>query len=312
MSRNAYFKILSLDGGGVRGIFSARVLDLMNRNLNIDVHKAFDLVVGTSTGSIVAAAVATGYDLSKLVEDYESQAPEIFRRKNLLSIFHLKSKYDAGVLENFLQDSFGEIRLGDIEVPLMINATNVSTGRVQVFKSSYQKRRRGGDYFRDGEIPLYKAVLASCSAPTYFDPAKVSDDLVCDGGLWANTPELVAYTEAISNFQRTPENMRILSIGTGNASQFYSSSSWRGLLKDWWGFLTGWKREKIVDFVMLSQSQYAKNCLNLIMPDGVMRINPEIEKWRLDDCGSMPTLKSLASSEVTNSGEAIKKFLRYR
>ena len=62
---------------------------------------------------------------------------------------------------------------------------------------------------------------------------------------------------------------------------------------------------------MLSQSQYAKNCMNLIMPDGVMRINPEIDKWRLDDCGSMPTLKSLASSEVMNSGEAIKKFLQY-
>ena len=312
MNRDGYFRMLSLDGGGVRGIFSARVLDLMNRSLDIDVNNnTFDLMVGTSTGSIVAAAVATGYDLSKLVEDYESHASEIFRR-NLLSGFHLKSKYDAGVLENFLRDRFGEIRLGDIEVPLMINATNVSTGRVQVFKSSYQKKRRGGDYFRDGEVPLYKAVLASCSAPTYFDPADISGDLVCDGGLWANNPELVAYTEAVSNFQQTPDNMRILSIGTGKTNQFYSSSSWRGLLTDWWGLLTGWKREKIVDFVMLTQSQYAENCLNLIMPDGVMRINPEIEKWKLDDCGSIPTLKSLALSEVTNSGEAIKRFLRYK
>ena len=60
MSKNRYFKMLSLDGGGVRGIFSARVLDLMNRNLDIDVHNAFDLVVGTSTGSIIAAACGDG------------------------------------------------------------------------------------------------------------------------------------------------------------------------------------------------------------------------------------------------------------
>ena len=311
MNKDGHFRILSLDGGGVRGIFSARVLDLMNGNLNIDVYNTFDLVVGTSTGSIVAAAVATGRDLSELVEDYESRAPEIFGRRNLLSRIHLKSKYDAGVLEKFLRDRFGKIRLGDIETPLMINATNVSTGRVQVFKSSYQKRRRAGDYFRDGEVPLYKAVLASCSAPTYFDPASVSGDLVCDGGLWANNPALVAYTEAIRNFQRKPENMRILSIGTGKVSQFYSRSSWRGLLKDWWGLFTGWKGKKIVDFVMLGQSQYAENCLNLIMPEGVMRINPEIEKWKLDDCESIPTLKSLALFEVTNSGEKIKRFLQY-
>ena len=300
--KSKFFKILSLDGGGIRGIFSARVLDLMNDKLGIDIYNTFDLLVGTSTGGIVAAAVATRYNLSKLVEDYEHYAPRIFKRRFSLKGL-LRSRYDNKILEDLLRDSFGEISLGDIKTPLIINATNVSTGKVHVFKSSYQEDRRSGDYFRDGDVPLYKAVLASCSAPVYFDPVEIEGDLICDGGLWANNPAVVGYVDAVRNFNRTPENMRILSIGTGNTRQFYLPSYM-------WGLVTGWKKEKIVSFAMLNQTQYAENCLNLIMPENILRINPEIESWELDDYEVLPTLKSLASQEVTNRGELIKGFLR--
>lgn len=297
-----FFKILSLDGGGVRGIFSARVLDLMNRNLGIDICNTFDLLVGTSTGSIVATAVAIRYDLSKLVQDYERYAPRMFKQRLSLCGF-LRSKYEGKILEELLHNSFGETTLGDIKTPLIINATNVSTGKVHVFKSSYQEDIRGGNYFRDGHVPLYRAVLASCSAPVYFDPVEISGDLICDGGLWANNPAVVGYVDAIRNFNKTPENTRILSIGTGDTRHFYLPSRM-------WGLVTGWKREKIVSFAMLSQTEYAENCLNLIMPENIFRINPEIENWKLDDYGVLPTLKSLALREVTKRGEQIKRFLQ--
>ena len=300
--KNGSFKILSLDGGGVRGIFSAQVLNSINDKLGINTCNTFNLLVGTSTGSIVAAAVAIGYDLSKLVQDYECYAPRIFKQRFSLRGY-LRSRYDSKILGNFLHESFKETTLGDIKTPLIINATNVSTGKVHVFKSSYQEERRGGDYVRDGDVPLYKAVLASCSAPTYFDPVKISDDLVCDGGLWANNPALVGYVDAINNFNETPAKMKILSIGTGNTRQFYLPSYM-------WGLVTGWKREQIVSLVMLSQTQYAENCLDLIMPENVLRINPEIGNWKLDDYRVLPTLKSLASQEVTNRGELIKGFLQ--
>lgn len=300
--KSGSFKILSLDGGGVRGIFSAQVLKSINDRLGIDTYNVFDLLVGTSTGSIVAAAIAIRYDLSKLIQDYTCYAPEIFKRRFSLR-GSLRSRYDNKVLEYLLRDSFEEITLGDIKTPLIINATNVSTGKVHVFKSSYQEERRGGDYVRDGDVPLYKAVLASCSAPSYFDPVEISDDLVCDGGLWANNPALVGYVDAISNFDKTPADMKILSVGTGNTRQFYLSSTK-------WGLATGWKGAKIVSFAMLSQTQYAENCLGLIMPENVLRINPEIENWSLDDHEVLPILKSLASQEVTNRGKMIKEFLQ--
>lgn len=297
-----FFKILSLDGGGIRGIFSARILDLMNDKLGINTYNSFDLLVGTSTGSIVAAAIATRYDLSKLVRDYERYAPRIFKKRFSLCGF-LRSKYDNKVLENLLRESFGEVTLGHIKTPLIINATNVSTGSVHVFKSSYQEDRRGGDYSRDGDVPLYRAVLASCSAPVYFNPVEIAGDLICDGGLWANNPALVGYVDAVRNFNKNPEKIRMLSIGTGNTRQFYPPSFT-------WGLITGWKREKIVNFAMLSQTQYSENCLNLIMPENILRINPEIGNWDLDDYKVLPTLKSLASQQVTNCGELIKGFLR--
>ncbi len=300
--KSGSFKILSLDGGGIRGIFSAQVLNSVNDRLGINTHGVFDLVVGTSTGSIVAAAIATRYDLSKLIGDYECYAPKIFKRRFSLRGF-LRSRYDNKILENLLHDSFKEITLGEIKTPLIINATNVSTGKVHVFKSSYQEARRGGDYVRDDDVPLYKAVLASCSAPTYFNPVKISDDLVCDGGLWANNPALVGYVDAISNFKQTPVNMKILSIGTGNTRQFYLPS-------DMWGLVTGWKGAKIVSLAMLSQTQNAENCLGLIMPENILRINPEIQNWSLDDHEVLPTLRSLASQEVTNRGKMIKEFLQ--
>ena len=302
------FKILSLDGGGARGIFPARVLNLIEKKLGIDIHNTFDLIVGTSTGSIVAASVAIKYDLSKLVKGYEHYAPQIFKKPSFpLNIVKWKglyrSKYDSRRLEDFLHSEFGEIKLGDIKSPLIINATNVSTGKVHVFKSKYQQHQRDqSQYIRDGGVPLYKAVLASCSAPVYFDPVKIGDELICDGGLWANNPILVGYTDAVNNFQQKHENIKILSIGTGKCPKFYPPASN-------WGLLTGWKREKIVDFAMLCQNQYAGNCLDLIMPSNILRINPEIGDWGLDDCKSIPMLEELAYSEVEDSGEKIKLFL---
>lgn len=306
--QNKSFKILSLDGGGIRGIFSARVLELIEKKLNINIHNTFDLIVGTSTGSIVAAAVATKHDLPKLVTSYELHAPRIFEQKTFpSSVFRWKgiyrSKYDSKTLESFLYDEFGEIKLGDIEKPLIINATNASTGKVHVFKSRYQQNQRNrSQYIRDDDVPLYKAILASCSAPVYFDPARIGDGLICDGGLWANNPALVGYTDAINNFKQSHESIKIVSIGTGKPAKFYSPASK-------WGLLTGWHGRKIIDFAMLCQSQYAENCLKLIMPNNIFRINPEIDDWGLDNRKSIPILKELASSEVINSGERIKRFL---
>ena len=91
--------------------------------------------------------------------------------------------------------------LGEISTPLMITSSDISTGGVHVFKSRYLKDL-GEPYVRDGNVALSEAILASCVAPTYFDPMPVGDFLLADGGLWANNPSIIALTEAVSKFGR--------------------------------------------------------------------------------------------------------------
>ena len=293
------FKILSIDGGGVRGIFPAKILELMEAKLGINLHETFDLIVGTSTGSIIAAAIAVKYKLTQLVSDYHENAPKVFKKRwNFRGLY--RSKYSSAFLESFLLERFGEVTLGEIEKPLILNATNVSVGDVHVFKSSYQDIQRNGDYVRDRKVPLYKAVLASCSAPTYFDPMDIDGTLICDGGIWANNPSLVGYADAIKNF--CTDNVRILSLGTGQARQIYQPAKT-------WGYLTGWKSTKLVEFSMSCQVKFPQNVLQLIDSDKILRISPLIDNYGLDDHQNIPTLIELAKSEFTSNNAKISDFL---
>ncbi len=297
--KNKPFRVLSIDGGGVRGVFAAKILSLMETELHINIYEDFDLVVGTSTGSIIAAAIAIKYDLTKLVQDYSENASKIFQKRWALCGL-LRSKYDSKFLANFLRRRLGRIKLGEIEKSLILNATNASVGDVYVFKSSYQEQQRNGDYVRDGEVPLHKAVLASCSAPIYFDPVDINGTLVCDGGIWANNPSLVGYTDAISNFQA--DKIKVLSLGTGQENQVYRPAKT-------WGFLTGWKKTKLVDFLMSCQTKFPQNVLSLIEPNRILRINPDILNCELDNYENVPTLIELAKAEFFRDNDKISTFL---
>ena len=310
------FKILSIDGGGVRGILPAKILKLMEAELGIDVHETFDLIVGTSTGSIIAGAIAVKYKLAKLVSDYNENAPKVFKKRwNFMGLY--RSKYSSAFLESFLRKIFGEITLGEIEKPLILNATNISDGNLHVFKSSYQKKQREGEeeqvYNRDGGVPLYKAALASCSAPIYFDPVEIIFDpvdkeekLICDGGIWANNPSLVGYSDAIRNFKNVgTDNVKILSLGTGQTKQIYQPAKA-------WGYLTGWKHTKLIDFSISCQTEFPKNVLELIDLDKILRINPSIDNYEIDNYQSIPKLMELAKKEFTSSSEKISNFLNIR
>ena len=86
----------------------------------------------------------------------------------------------------------------------------------------------GEPYVRDGGVLLSDAILASCSAPAYFDPAHVDNYLLADGGLWANNPSIIALVEAVSKFGQPIEQVRILSVGTGHSASFYGSNRFLG------------------------------------------------------------------------------------
>lgn len=291
------FNILALDGGGVRGIYAAQVLARLENILGVPVRERFDLIAGTSTGSILAGAAAMNIPMETLVGLFETQADRIFKRRTFSFFPFIRSRYSTHSLDRVIGEYVPEVTMGEVPTPLMITSSDISTGGVHIFKSRYLEDL-GEPYMRDGQVRMRDAILASCAAPLYFDPRQVGAYLLADGGLWANNPTIIAVTEAMVKFRRPLDKIRVLSVGTGRTASFYTRSGA-------WGLLTGWGGPKLVSYVLGLQSQASTNMAKLLLGDRHLRLDPEIKSWKLDDIKSLESLKALADKDVTYYSKAI-------
>jgi len=300
-----HFKILAVDGGGIRGVFPAHILCCIKQRLDIDVSKQFNMIAGTSTGSIIAAAIACRIDPAEIVSLYREYGKNIFSRKRFWGPKKfesaLRSLYDHDVLITALKKVFGDIRLGDIPLPLLIPATDIGNGCVHVFKSGYSK-----NFYRDKNVLLYEAILASCSAPTFFNPVKIQTYLLADGGLWANNPSLAAVIDARYRLNVELTDIRILSLGTGLAKTCYGVK-----IDKKWGLIKGWKGPEFIGFLMSLQTQSTNNYLQLMMnKEQILRLNFESDiPLPLDDCSKIDDLISKADKVFTDNSAIIRDFL---
>lgn len=302
MENEENFNVLALDGGGTRGIYAAQILANIEQNFQVSIKDCFDLIAGTSTGSIIAGAIATDIRMQKIVQIFECKASQIFRKKHYLSPLFISSRYSKKPLEKVLDTDLPSITLGEIVTPLMIMGSDISTGGVYVFKSKYPEESNAV-YVRDQDVQLRDAVVASCSAPLFFDPQKVGDSLLADGGLWANNPSVISFTEAISKFEKKIEQIKILSIGTGHtATKMYNQ-------RHRWGLLTGWGREKFISYILDLQSQASTNMTQLLLKENYLRLDPTIDNWALDDVTHLGNLKALANKDFTENARKIKAFM---
>ena len=285
---NTPFYILSIDGGGHRGIFAAHILKRMEEEWQIDWQRQFGMLAGTSTGAILAAGLACHISATHLNEFYETHGSDIFtaRRRSYPDPFKLfTSRYSSPKLKKLLEKEFGETLLGEIKIPLILPAVDIGNGCVHVLKSRYDPR-----FTRDYRVPVSDAVLASCAAPTYFDPVVIDDKYrLIDGGLWANSPSLVAAVDATYRLDVPLKDIRVLSIGTGKSKVYYPRSEGKFtdyLLRSWqgWGFVTRWQRSKFIDLILNLQSENAHNTLCLLFgespinPKRVLRLNFESDR----------------------------------
>jgi uncharacterized protein len=302
-------KILSIDGGGIRGVFPAHILRCISTRLEINLHEHFDMIAGTSTGAIIAAAVACEIDPDKIISLYREYGELIFARKTpwwprkfgTEPVVH--SVYDSDSLRKVLRDIFGERKLGEILKPLLLPATDIGNGCVHVFKSGYSK-----NFMRDKDVYVRDAVAASCSAPTFFDPTKVNEYLLADGGLWANNPSLAAVIDAKRRLKIDFSEIKILSLGTGHAKTCYGVQNDKK-----WGFATGWKGKEFISFIMSLQAQSTNNYLELMLEEGQMlRLNFESDQQLpLDDCSTVDDLISRADRVFTYCTPKIEAFFNF-
>lgn len=227
------FRILSNDGGGIRGILEAIVINDIEQDLGEPIMNHFHMAVGTSTGAIAAGAVAlvdgaplvSGEDL---VRFYRDMGPDIFSRSLWKRIRsgngYLKPKYDHAKLTEAITDVVGNVKLSDLDTDLMITAYDIERQDTFMFKS-WQARGVVYDPLKEGETPadndfyLRDAMLATSAAPAYFEPHVLHNMAgerfaLIDGGVFANNPAKCAHDEATSIFGHQCKAL-MLSLGTG-------------------------------------------------------------------------------------------------
>ncbi len=202
------FKMLSLDGGGIKGAYTAAILDRMEDQVDRPLANYFDLITGTSTGAILAVGLAFGIPAKKLLNFYREQGHQIFPEANWVETW-FTTKYDTDGLRNALVSVFGNKIFRDIERHVVIPAFNATNGKSILFRTKHLKP---SDSYLDRKV--VNILMAATAAPTFFEAEGLLEGLHLDGGIWANCPALVGAVVASSILGRQPEAMRMLSIGT--------------------------------------------------------------------------------------------------
>ncbi|WP_428641134.1 patatin-like phospholipase family protein [Roseibium sp.] len=234
--------ILSIDGGGIRGLIPLRVLEslacrLGQRGVTAPMHRIFDLMAGTSTGGLIAAGLsaprpggATGEaaaTIDELKVFFEREAREIFKRSigdrlartvtNPLGF--LDEAYDVRPLEKILKERFGWTSMASGLTRLVLPAYDIERRRAVFMTNGLEENgSRPDDYY------FWQAVRAATATPAYFEPARVEnlsrkrDEAMVDGGVYMHDPAIAAYLEA-RKLGWNEDDITILSLGTGKAPE---------------------------------------------------------------------------------------------
>jgi hypothetical protein len=219
------YRILSLDGGGIRGLLTTVLLERLQEAVPGWLDQV-ELLAGTSTGGIIALGLAYGLSPRTLRNLYYEKGPQIFADTLLDDIADvgrlLGAEYSLGPLESLLRQVIGDTRLSELPRKVLISAfdlDNEATDGQRRWKAKFFHNFPGSD--SDGEMPVYKVALYTSAAPTYF-PAV---DGYIDGGVAANNPALAAVAQTQdrrSELEPRPAlgEIVLLSLGTGILNQY--------------------------------------------------------------------------------------------
>ncbi|EOQ61117.1 hypothetical protein F935_03463 [Acinetobacter calcoaceticus ANC 3811] len=222
-------KVLSLNGGGVRGLFTIsflaeieRIIESKNNLQNVKIGDYFDLITGTSIGGILALGLASGKSARDLEIVFKENAAQIFPKyryfikKFLLPFLPI---YNSAPLRKTILSMIDEnLVFNDLNRRVMIPTVNLSSGNPFFFKTPHDP-----SFTRDGVLKLIDAALATSAAPTYFSPHYCADKeaYFADGGLVANNPSFIGLKEVLHNMKFdfpdiSIEDIKILNVGTLN------------------------------------------------------------------------------------------------
>ena len=330
-------RILSIDGGGIRGIIPGQVLVSLEEKLkkidnNPDAKIAdyFDLIAGTSTGGILTCIYLAPskdnpkrpmFSAKEAVDLYLERGDEIFD----ISFWHkvrsgggiTDEKYDQAELEEALKDYLGNLMLTDLLKPSLISSYDIKNRKAHFFKSHRAKTDKSRNF------KVREAARATSAAPTYFEVARVKSETnvtypLIDGGVFVNNPTLCAYAEArttqFDNFRKNPtaSEMMILSIGTGNVDEPYYYKKAKN-----WGAVQ-WI-VPVIDIMMSGVSETVDYQIRQIYdavnkPNQYVRISPDLgdANSAMDDASlkNLQALKKAGEKCATDNDKLLTEFAK--
>lgn len=224
------FKVLSIDGGGIKGLYSATILKLFEADLqaahgeSARIVDYADLICGTSTGGLIALGLALRIPATTICDFYEKKGPVIFKgSQGLLAKLRQTlygGKFSDGPLRAALTELLQDRPMGDSECLLCIPTYDFTQGTYGIFKFDH----REGNLSRHNALPMVDVALATSAAPTFFPLAqidKMNNTQYVDGGVWANNPSLIGLIEAMSYFvgpDKAFDHLHLLSVASLNFS----------------------------------------------------------------------------------------------
>jgi patatin-like phospholipase/acyl hydrolase len=295
-------QILALDGGGLKGLFAAAVLADWERDRGISVRDHFDLIVGTSTGGLVALGLGAGMTPDEIVDFYVRKGRDIFPRSLLSGARKWwKAKHRSDPLKAALQEILGDRLLGHSKSRLVIPSYSLDEDEVYLFKTPHHPELR-----RDWRESMVDVGLATSAAPTYLPAARLRQHRLVDGGVWANNPCLIGVAEAVSVLGTSLAKIRVLSVGTTDAITSHPSTLNNAGLLRW--------AKPASRLVLRAQALGAWHTTeHLIGPDRVTRIDPKVpdglfELDRLD----ADLIRGLADGVSRRRGVELGAFTAHR
>jgi len=260
------WRVLSIDGGGTRGIIPANILAFLEEKTGKPICQLFDLIAGTSTGGILALGLtkpnASGepeFTAGQLCKIYERDIPHIFRNPRSWWGNLLTPKYKSSVFQQVLKDSLGDCRLRSALTDVLIPCYDIEHRLPYVFKSRLARLEAEHD------VQLSDVALATSATPTLFPPVHIprfnDGRLIClvDGGVFANNPAIAALAELKSLHPGENEKYFVVSLGTGKST--------RPLTQEFvslWGYVH-WSRP-MLELVLESISESVHEQMKHLLP----------------------------------------------
>lgn len=285
-------RILSIDGGGIKGVFPAAFLAKLEENLPEPIGRYFDLIAGTSTGGIIALALGAGFSAMEVLSFYEQHGSPIFANVGFWARARhwIVGKHEPKALHQALEAQFAARVLGDSQTRLVIPAQDLETGKVYIFKTAHHPR-----FQEDCKLRMVDVALATSAAPSYLPTHRLPGGAsLIDGGIWANDPAGVAAVEALGILKWYPSDTHLLSVSCTASPMSTDSAHRRSWGRIYWA-------QKLLEVVSAGQSSGAQGIAAVLLGhERVTRIAPIVSAgtFALDGVEAIERLRGLGETEA--------------